>query len=97
MKTKQLNLLERAAAPTPKFFKRLRNIGLILAAASGAIFASPVALPALVIQVAGYLTVAGSVLTAVSQTTVDEDGLGAKVLKRYEGVKGENGKKGRGD
>lgn len=71
MKT-NLSVSERADAPTPKFFKRLRTIGLILAAVGATILASPVALPALAVQIGGYLTLAGSVVTAVSQVTVDE-------------------------
>jgi ABC-type xylose transport system permease subunit len=66
-----MNLLERAKAPTPKFFKVLRNIGLTLAAAGGALMAAPIALPAGIITIAGYLAVAGGVMTAVSQTAVN--------------------------
>lgn len=68
-----MNLIERIGSPTPKFFKKLRNIGLILAAVSGTIIAAPIALPAVVIQVAGYLAVASSVASAVSQTAVVEE------------------------
>jgi hypothetical protein len=57
-------------APTPKFFKKVRNIGLILAAVSATIISAPVALPAVVVQIAGYIAVAGSVAGAVSQTAV---------------------------
>lgn len=64
------NIVNRAQEPTPKFFKVLRNIGLTLAAVSAAVFAAPVALPAIVTQIAGYLAVAGSVMSAVSQTAV---------------------------
>ena len=71
-KASKMSLLERATAPTPKFFKALRTIGLVLAAAGGAVLASPVALPAAITVAAGYLTVAAGVLTAVSQVTVDE-------------------------
>lgn len=67
----QLTLTQRLKAPTPKFFKTLRTVGLSLAAAGAALLAAPVALPAVVITVAGYLTLAGTVVTAVSQTTVD--------------------------
>ncbi len=63
-----MNIVERMKAPTPKFFRVLRNIGLALAAVGGALLAAPVALPA---AVAGYITVAGGVMTAVSQTAVD--------------------------
>ena len=68
-----MNLLERAVSPTPPFFQKLRNIGLALAAISAAIMTFPVALPAIVTTIAGYLAVAGSVLGGVSQVTVPED------------------------
>lgn len=64
-------LIERVQAPTPTFFKKLRNIGLALAAIATTIIASPVALPAIVVKIAGYLAVAGSIAGAVSQTTVE--------------------------
>ena len=66
-------IIQRAAAPTPKFFKKLRNIGLALAAIAGTIIAAPVALPAVVIKVAGYLLVAGGVLSGASQTAVKSE------------------------
>lgn len=67
-----MNVVERAKAPTPKFFKILRTAGLALLAISGSIVAAPVALPAVVVTVAGYAAVAGGVLSAVSQITVDD-------------------------
>ena len=45
-----MNLIERMSAPTPTFFKRLRNAGLVLTAVSGTIITSPVSLPAAVVQ-----------------------------------------------
>ena len=71
MEKKNLTLVERLTAPTSKFFRIIRNVGLCLAAAGGAILAAPVTLPATLVTVAGYLTVAGSVMTAVAQATVD--------------------------
>ncbi len=68
-----MNILQRATTPTPKFFKILRNIGLALAAASGAILASPVMLPTTVIAAAGYVAVAGAVVSAISQITVETE------------------------
>ena len=68
-----MTVLQRMKAPTPKFFRVLRTIGLVLAAASGALLASPIALPAALITAAGYLTVAGSVVTAVSQVAVQNE------------------------
>ena len=64
-------IMQRVKAPTPKFFKKLRTIGLALAAVATAIAAAPVALPLAVINVTGYLAVAGAVLSAVSQTAVE--------------------------
>lgn len=65
-----MNIVERYKKPTPKFFRLLRNIGIALATAGGAIIAAPVTLPALVVSVATYMTVAGTVATAVSQAVV---------------------------
>ncbi|WP_299664697.1 hypothetical protein [uncultured Polaribacter sp.] len=67
-----MNLVERYQQPTPKFFRILRNIGIALAAIGGTILAAPVALPAALITVGGYLTVAGSVVTTVSQAVVSD-------------------------
>ena len=66
-----LSVVQRVKAPTPSFFKTLRTIGLALAAIGGAILASPIALPAGLVAAAGYVALAGGVVTAVSQTAVD--------------------------
>lgn len=68
-----MTIIERAKAPTPKFFRILRTAGLILLAVSGSIIAAPVALPATLVTIAGYASVAAGVLSAVSQITVDDD------------------------
>jgi ABC-type xylose transport system permease subunit len=70
-----MSILNRLNAPTPKFFRKLRNIGLMLAAAGGVIVTSPISLPALVVTIGGYLTVAGAVVSAVSQATVKGEGI----------------------
>lgn len=62
-------IIDRVTAPTPSFFKKLRNISLILTAISGAIMAAPIALPAAIVTLAGYLTVAGGIAATVAQTT----------------------------
>jgi hypothetical protein len=69
----QLGFAQRVQAPTPSFFKKLRTIGLVLATVSASIVAAPIALPLIVTQVAGYLAVAGGVLTTVSQLTVEDN------------------------
>jgi ABC-type xylose transport system permease subunit len=68
-----MNVVNRLVSPTPSFFQKLRNIGLVLAALSAAIIAAPIALPTIVVTVAGYLAVAGTVLGAVSQITIPAD------------------------
>jgi uncharacterized membrane protein HdeD (DUF308 family) len=68
-----MNIVKRAKAPTPKFFKVLRNIGFVLAAVGGTVLAAPIALPIVVSSIGGYLAVAGGVLSAVSQITTIND------------------------
>ncbi|MFD0762739.1 hypothetical protein ACFQZW_11660 [Lutibacter aestuarii] len=67
-----MKLKERYKKPTPPFFRKLRNIGIALATAGGVIIAAPISLPAAVVTVATYLTVAGTVATAVSQAVVSD-------------------------
>lgn len=85
-----MNIVERAQAPTPKFFKILRTIGLALLAVSGSIITAPVALPTVVITVAGYAAVAGGVLSAVSQITVDTSTKEVEALNNIQRNKKEN-------
>ena len=63
-------LVQRIQEPTPKFFRKLRNIGLALTAVSSVIVTAPVLLPALVVSVAGFLAVAGGIASAVSQAEI---------------------------
>jgi len=67
-----MKLTERYKKKTPTFFRKLRNIGIALAAAGGAIISAPIALPALVVSIATYMTIAGTVATAVSQAVVSD-------------------------
>ena len=66
-------IVERIQEPTPKFFKKIRNIGLVLTAISGVIATAPVSLPTVLVTVAGYLAVAGGIASAISQTAVYRD------------------------
>ena len=65
-----MNLVKRVTTKTPLFFKKVRNLGLILAAVSGAILAAPVALPTAIVAAAGYVALVGGVMSAVGQTAV---------------------------
>ena len=60
-------------APTPRFFRRVRNAGLLLTAVSGVLLTAPVVLPAAVLGVAGYVALAGAIASAVSQTAVKQE------------------------
>jgi hypothetical protein len=66
-------IAKRLKRRTPKFFVKVRNIGLALAGVSAALLAAPVALPAILLNVAGYLGVAGAVASAVSQSAVTNE------------------------
>jgi hypothetical protein len=68
-----MNVIQRMQAPTPKFFRVLRTVGIALAAAGGTLLTAPVALPAVVLTIAGYVSLAGAVMTAVSQTAVESE------------------------
>ena len=73
MKNNKMNLAERVLAPTPKWFKILRTVGIALASVGGIIIASPVALPVGIVSAAGYLILGGSIISVVSQTAVKSE------------------------
>ena len=75
-----MKITERLNSPTPRFFKKLRNIGLILGSVAGVIAGAPVALPASIITVAGYIALAGGVASAISQATILVEPEGEKHL-----------------
>ena len=81
MKSRNLNLVSRVQEPTPKWFRIVRNIGLALSAVGGVLVAAPVALPAAVVSVGGYLLLGGTIIGAVSQTAVSAEEYGDKNRK----------------
>ena len=68
-----MNIVERVQSPTPRFFKKLRNISLVLAAIGGTLLTAPVGVPAIIVKLAGYLAVAGGVGSAVSQAVTGRE------------------------
>jgi|Laugrespbdmm15sd_2_1035082.scaffolds.fasta_scaffold43849_2 hypothetical protein len=56
---------------TPRFWKKVQRVAIVLGAAAAMIVAAPIALPAAVITVAGYVVTAGTVAATLSQLTVD--------------------------
>ncbi|WP_238567387.1 hypothetical protein [Flavobacterium sp. 83] len=73
MKNKNMNVVDRTLAPTPKWFKILRTVGIALASVGGIIIASPIALPVGLVSAAGYLVLGGSIISVVSQTAVKSE------------------------
>ena len=71
-KANEMDLMERVKAPTPPFFKKLRTIGIVVGVVGGALATAPVSLPAGVIALSSYLITAGTIITTISQITVDE-------------------------
>jgi uncharacterized membrane protein HdeD (DUF308 family) len=65
-------VIRRLTDPTPKFFKVLRNVGLVLATVGGTLVTAPVSLPIIVTTIGGYVAVAGGVISAVSQLTTSD-------------------------
>ena len=80
-----MNLLtevkDRALAPTPPFFQKLKKAGLIIAAIGTAVLTAPGMVPAVLLAYAGYAVTAGTVLVTISQLTVD-DGAFEKLLMK---------------
>jgi hypothetical protein len=69
-KDKLASYLVRCNAETPPFFRKLRTVGVIVAAAGTAVVTAPVVLPAAVLAIGGYLIVGGAVASAVSQAAI---------------------------
>lgn len=68
-----MGIIQRLVAPTPPFFVKVRNIGLIITALAAAVIGLPVELPAIVGEIAGIVAVAGSIMTGVSQAAVEKE------------------------
>jgi hypothetical protein len=67
----KLSLMTRLSSSTPKWFKTIRNVGIVLTGISTAIIASPVALPAIAATIASYCAVGGIIAAAIAQTAVE--------------------------
>ncbi len=78
------SLMLRWAAPTPKFFKILRNVGIVMGAVGTAILTAPISLPATLVSISGYLVTAGGVVTAISQLTILHEDAAAPQLNKDE-------------
>lgn len=66
-----MTIIERAVAPTPKFFRILRTIGMVLTAIAATVIGAKTT-PQAIVDIAAHVATAGAVLTAISQVTVDD-------------------------
>lgn len=73
-----MTIKQRVLAPTPRYFQKVRNAGFSLLAVSATLLAAPLSLPEVVTKAAGYLAVAGTVASALSQTAAEEKAKGTK-------------------
>ena len=66
----KLSLKKRWNAPTPKFWKKVRAIGITIGSLGAILAAPPIGLTA----VGSYLITAGSIAGVLSQLTVQDNG-----------------------
>jgi hypothetical protein len=65
--------MTRLQAPTPPFWRKVRNISAAVAAAGLAIATLPITLPAAIVTVASYIVAIGTAVSVVSQAVTNED------------------------
>ncbi|CAB5218396.1 hypothetical protein UFOVP211_12 [uncultured Caudovirales phage] len=63
-----MRIIKRIKATTPPFFKKVRNIGLIVAGVGTAIATLPVSLPVGLVAVSSYLIAIGTTAATIAQT-----------------------------
>ncbi len=68
---KKLSLLDRVALPSPTFWRKVSAVGKAIGGLGLVLVTAPVALPAAVVSVAGYLVLVGSLTAGLSALTVE--------------------------
>ena len=68
-----MTILQRVEAPTPRFFKKVRNTGFVLGTIGASLLTNSAGLSPAVLKIAQFLTIAGVVATAISQVTTTAD------------------------
>ena len=66
------DIAARAAAPTPKFFKKLRRVFVLLGAIGGTILTMGPAAPAVLVAAAPWLVTGGAVGASVASLAKDD-------------------------
>lgn len=67
-----MELIKRIKAPTPKFWKKVRNAMITVGAVGGVLLAAPVSIPAGLVALGGYLVTIGAVGGTLSQLTKED-------------------------
>ena len=68
---KKLSLLDRVALPSPTFWRKVSAVGKAIGGLGLVLVTAPVALPAAIVTVAGYLVLVGSLTAGLSALTVE--------------------------
>jgi hypothetical protein len=66
------SVVKRWKSSTPKFWKKIQRAGVIIGGLGATILAAPIAIPAALTSIAGYLVLAGSLTATLSQLTVED-------------------------
>lgn len=67
-----MNAIERFKAPTPEFWKKVRNVCGIVAGIAGGLLVAPIALPAAGITALTYIAVIGGTIAGTAQLTKED-------------------------
>jgi len=67
-----MEIVKRLKSPTPKFFKKVRNLGLVLTAIGTGIIGAPVVLPVAIASIGGYFVLGGTIAAGVAQLTKED-------------------------
>ena len=68
---KKLSLLDRVALPSPTFLRKISAVGKVIGGLGLVLGTAPVALPAAVVSIAGYLVLVGSLTAGLAALTVE--------------------------
>ena len=68
---KKLSLLDRVALPSPTFWRKISAVGKVIGGLGLVLVTAPVALPAAVVSIAGYLVLVGSLTAGLAALTVE--------------------------
>jgi ABC-type xylose transport system permease subunit len=68
-----MSIKQRWCAKTPKFWRKVQKISIIIGAVAGVIISAPIALPAVVVTLSGYAITAGTVAATLSQLTIEDN------------------------